>query len=61
MAVDLFPGITDYISSIPSKTNLLDQLKTNPRLLLGLMELCIEIAMDLGMRLELPAIQQAVS
>ena len=24
------------------------------------MELCIEIAMDLGMRLELPAIQQAV-
>ena len=31
--MDLFPGITDYMSSIPSKTNLLDQLKTNPRLL----------------------------
>ena len=59
--MDLFPGITDYMSSIPSKTNLLDQLKTNPRLLQGLMELCIEIALDLGMRLELPAIQQAVS
>ena len=59
--MDLFPGITDYMSSIPSKTNLLDPLKTNPRLLQGLMELCIEIALDLGMRLELPAIQQAVS
>ena len=46
IAGDLWPGITEYLQQIPTKANLLEQLKNSEALVISLMELCMEIAMD---------------
>ena len=46
IAADLWPGVTEYLSQISTKANLLEQLKTSEALVVSLMELCMEIAMD---------------
>lgn len=60
MAADLWPGITDYLQQIPSKSNLLEVLRQSPQLLQSMVELCIEIAIDKNWPMDFDGMTESV-
>ena len=42
----MWPGFSDYLSNIPAKSSVLDNLRTNKAFLQNMMELCMEICLD---------------
>ena len=60
MAVSLQPSISDILASLPSKVNLLDWLRNSEVFCRNLLELCIEISMDKGWKLDFDVIMAAL-
>ena len=61
VAQDLWPGITDVLSSIPSRTNLLEWMRDSERFCRALIELAIEISLDNKWQFDLQRIERDIS
>ena len=46
MAQDIYPGISEYLDSLPSKRSVLELLRSSQEFTRSLLELCMEISLD---------------
>ncbi len=61
VAQGLYPGITDTLTSLPSKASLFEWLRNSELFCRAMMELCMEIAMDQNMSFDLSSSYQAIA